>query len=171
MDNKLIKGFMKKWIKDNKQCFHDIIDFIWENPELGLEEYEACEKLTSILTKYGFSVENGLEGMPTAFIATYGNKGPVVGFNTEYDCLPGLSQDANCFTKTSLTLGTPEHGCGHNLLGTTEILADIALRYALEEYKIEAIIKIFGSPTEEQCLGKPFMGRAGLYDNVDFFLD
>jgi len=41
----------------------------------------------------------------------------------------------------------------------------------LEEYKIDATIKMFGSPAEEQCLGKSFMGRAGLYENVDFFLD
>lgn len=162
---------MTDWIERNQQEFYDIADFMWENPELGLEEYEACEKLTSVLSKYGFSIEKDLAGMPTAFIATYGNKGPVVGMNAEYDCLPGLSQDACCSKKTALTAGAPGQGCGHNLLGTAAVLGGIALRYALEEYKIDATIKIFGSPAEEQCLGKSFMGRAGLYNNVDFFLD
>lgn len=171
MNNQVMKNYIIDWIENNGQEFYDIADYLWENPELGLEEYEACERLTSVLSKHGFSVEKDLAGMPTAFIATYGDKGPVIGFNAEYDCLPGLSQDSSCNVKTPLIVGGPGHGCGHNLLGTTEVLAAIALRYALEEYKIDAAIKIFGSPAEEQCLGKPFMGRAGLYNNVDFFLD
>ena len=171
MDVKVVKDFIKGWIEDNRQEFYEVADFIWKNPELGLEEYEACDKLTSILSKHGFSIEKGLAGMPTAFIATYGSKGPILGMNAEYDCLPGLSQDACCSVKTPLIEGAPGQGCGHNLLGTTAVLGAVSLRYALEKYKIDAVIKIFGSPAEEQCLGKSFMGRAGLYENVDFFLD
>lgn len=171
MDSMIIKDFIKSWIEDNKQDFYDIADFIWENPELGLEEYKACGKLTEILSKHGFSVEKDLAGMPTAFIATYGHKGPIVGLNAEYDCLPGLSQKSDCCTKAPLVEGAPGQGCGHNLLGTTAVLAAIALRYALEKYKIDATIKMFGSPAEESCIGKPFMGRSGLYNGIDFFLD
>jgi aminobenzoyl-glutamate utilization protein B len=171
MENQAIKKFVMDWIESNKQEFYEIADFIWENPELGLEEYKACEKLTSVLSKNGFIVTKDLAGMPTAFIATYGTKGPVVGINAEYDCLPGLSQKSECKVKTPLLEGAPGQGCGHNILGTTAVLAGIALRYALEEYKIEATIKVLGSPAEEQCIGKPFMGRAGLYNGVDFFLD
>lgn len=171
MNNRKIKDYLYDWIERNKREFHEIADYIWDNPELGLEEYKACEKLTAVLEKHGFSVQKDLAGMPTAFIGVYGKKGPVAGFNAEYDCLPGLSQDAGCSVKTPITPGAPGQGCGHNLLGTTAILGAVALRYALEEFNIDATIKVFGSPAEEQCLGKPFMGRAGLYDGVDFFLD
>lgn len=171
MDNKEIKQFIYDWIENNKQEFYEIADFLWDNPELGLEEYKACEKLTGVLAKHGFAIEKGLAGMPTAFIATYGDKGAILGINAEYDCLPGLSQDACCSIKTPIIAGAPGQGCGHNLLGTTGVLGAVALRYALEKYDIAATIKVFGSPAEEQCLGKPFMGRAGLYNNVDFFLD
>lgn len=171
MSNQKIKNFIYDWIEKNKQEFYEIADFIWENPELGLEEDKACKKLTAVLAKHGFSIQKNVAGMPTAFVAIYGNKGPVVGMNAEYDCLPGLSQDACCSVKTPIVAGAPGQGCGHNLLGTTSVLGAVALRYALEEYKIDAMVKVFGSPAEEQCLGKPFMGRAGLYDDVDFFLD
>jgi len=171
MDRKVIKKYIVNWIESNKQELYDVADFIWDNPELGLEEYKACEKLTEVLSKHGFSIEKGLAGMPTSFIATSGKEGPVVGINVEYDCLPGLSQKTGCNVKTPIIEGAPGHGCGHNILGSAAVLAGIALKYALKEYKIDAVIKMFGSPAEEQCLGKAFMGRAGLYKNVDFFLD
>lgn len=171
MNRQIIKNYITDWIEKNKQEFYDVADFIWENPELGLEEYKACDKFIAILSKHGFSIEKGLAGMPTAFIASSGDKGHVVGINVEYDCLPGLSQKPNCNVKTPVTEGAPGHGCGHNILGTAAVLAGIALNYALREYKIDATIKMFGSPAEEQCLGKAFMGRAGLYNDVDFFLD
>lgn len=171
MKQEEIKKFVQDWIDTNKQEFYDIADFIWENPELGLEEYQAVEKLSAVMTKHGFDVVTDLAGMPTAFIATYGNVKPILGINVEYDCLPGLSQDVACCSKTPLEEGAPGQGCGHNLLGTTAVMAGIALRYAMEKYNLEGTIKLFGSPAEEQCVGKPFMGRAGLYDDVDFFLD
>ncbi len=171
MKQEKIKKFVNDWIEANKQEFHDIADFIWDNPELGLEEYKALEKLTSVLKKHGFDVVTDLAGMPTAFTATYGNSGPVLGMNVEYDSLPGLSQNEGCCSKDPEVEGAPGQGCGHNLLGAAAVMGGVALRYALEEYDIPAVVKLFGSPAEEQCVGKPFMGREGLYDDVDFFLD
>ncbi len=171
MDRKKIKEFIFQWIEENKEKYYEIADFIWENPELSLEEFEACEKLTGILEANGFQIEKGLAGMPTAFIGTYGDKDPVVGINVEYDCLPGLSQQLGYAEKKPILEGAPGHGCAHNLLGTTAVMAGIALRYGIEKYGIDATIKMFGSPAEELCVGKPFMGRAGLYQGVDFFLD
>ena len=128
MSNQEIKKFIYDWIEKNKQDFYEIADFIWDNPELGLEEYQACEKLTAVLAKHGFKIERNLAGMPTAFIATYGDKWPVVGINAEYDCLPGLSQDACCSSKTPVAAGAPGQGCGHNLLGTTGVLGAVCFK-------------------------------------------
>ena len=171
MNLKGIKDYVKKWIDENIEEFEKIADYIWNNPELGLEEYKSSEKLISVLEKHGFSIKKGLAKMPTSFVAECGDGEPVVGINVEYDCLPGLSQKSDSVNKDPVINGGPGHGCGHNILGTTAVLAGIALRYALEEYNIEATVKMFGSPAEEQCVGKPFMGREGLYKDVDFFLD
>lgn len=159
------------WINKHQEEFCNIADYLWEHPELGLEEYEAAYKLASALEKYGFEVKKGIAGMPTAFIASYGSEGPVIGFNAEYDCLPGLSQKSFTDHKVPIREGAPGHGCGHNLLGTAEVLSAIALRFILEEKKIPGTIRVYGSPAEELCVGKPFMAREGCYDDVDCFLD
>lgn len=159
------------WIDTHQEEFWEIAQYLWEHPELGLEEYEASNKLITTLEQYGFQVEKDISGMPTAFIATYGKGGPIIAYNAEYDCLPGLSQV--CFTdkKQPIKEGAPGQGCGHNILGTAEVLGAIALRFVLEQKKITGTVKVFGSPAEELCVGKPFMARDGYYDQVDCFLD
>ena len=96
--------------------------------------------------------------------------GPVIGFSAEYDALPGLSQEIGT-EKKAIRDGAPGHGCGHNLLGTTAIYAAIALKELLEEKKMDATLKVFGTPAEELCIGKPFMARAGLFKGIDVLLD
>jgi aminobenzoyl-glutamate utilization protein B len=166
-----IKAYMEKWLENNKQEFYELADFIWAHPELGLEEYLAHKKITDILRKHGFSVESGLGGMPTSFVATYGTEGPVVGVNVEYDALPGLSQQSNVPYPNPVIDGAPGHGCGHNILGSTAVMAGVALRYALEEFKVKAVIKMLGCPYEEASVGKPLLGRAGVFSGIDFILD
>jgi len=171
MKMKELKNEILTWIDHHQEEFNDIAKYIWENPELGLEEYEASDILVKTLEKYGFQVERGLSGMPTSFIAVYGTGKPVIAYNAEYDCLPGLSQACMSDKKKAIIQGAPGHGCGHNILGTSEVLAAVALRFVLEENNIPGTIKVFGSPAEELCVGKPFMAKDGLYKNVDCFLD
>ena len=168
--NKL-KQYASQWIVENKQTFHAVADEIWSNPELGLEEFHASALLTSVLEKHGFLITRGQGGIPTAFIATYGDGSPCVGLNAEYDCLPGLSQKAGCPYPHPVVDDAPGHGCGHNLLGTAAICAAIAIRYTMEQYHLPGIIKVFGSPYEEASVGKPVMGRAGAYQGLDLILD
>ncbi|SEW44517.1 amidohydrolase [[Clostridium] fimetarium] len=171
MKMKELKNEMLSWIDHHQEEFSDIAKYIWENPELGLEEYEASDILVKTLEKYGFQVKRGLSGMPTSFIAEYGNGKPIIAYNAEYDCLPGLSQECMTDNKKAIIKGAPGHGCGHNILGTSQVLAAVALRFVLEEKNIPGTIKVFGSPAEELCVGKPFMAKDGCYKNVDCFLD
>ena len=65
-------------------------DFIHDNPELGNKEYKAVELLTGYLAQNGFTIEKGVAGLETAFIATYenaGGQGPAISFLAEYDAL------------------------------------------------------------------------------------
>lgn len=165
------KTFILQWVEDNKENFYRTADQLWENPELGMDEYESSELLQKLAEQNGFQVEAGAAGMPTAFVASWGKGTPVVGFSAEFDCLPGLSQDKDAVEKKPLIEGGPGHGCGHNLLGTGGIMAAAALKQAMIENHIEGTVKVFGTPAEELCIGKPFMAREGCFEGVDFFLD
>ncbi|MDR2800368.1 MAG: amidohydrolase [Desulfovibrio sp.] len=170
MDIAAIKKFIVDWIETNKAEFDACSQFLFDNPELGMQEFEAAKLLTGMAEKHGFTVERGVAGMPTAFVATYGSGEPVLAFNIEYDCLPGLSQKVSEY-KDPVIEGAPGHGCGHCLIGVGGMQAGTALRYAMEKFGFTCTIKMFGTPAEEICIGKPFMARAGLFGGVDAFLD
>jgi aminobenzoyl-glutamate utilization protein B len=162
---------MLAWTEAHKEAFYGIADKIWSNPELSMQEYEASKLLCEALTDFGFEVERGVGGMPTAFIASSGSGRPVIGINCEYDALPGLSQAAHTTGKSPVISGGPGHGCGHNLLGVGGVKAAAALRFVMEKHKLPGTIKVIGAPAEELCLGKPFLGKAGELAGFDAFLD
>lgn len=170
MEADKLKEFIFDWIDSNKDKFNETADAIWQYPELGMEEHNAVERLTALLEENGFSVEKGVAGMPTSFVATYGKGNPVIGFNVECDALPGLSQKIET-QKNAVCDGAPGHGCGHNVLGTAAVNAAVALKVLLDTEKIGGTLKVFGTPAEELCIGKPFMAREGLFEGLDIFLD
>jgi aminobenzoyl-glutamate utilization protein B len=171
MDVNKIKEYAEKWLADNSGEFRDLSDFIWENPELGLEEFSAFKAITELLKKYDFKLETGVGDMPTAFIATYGSGHPVIGINVEYDCLPGLSQQKDKPYPCPVIEGAPGQGCGHNILGTAAVKAGVAVRKAIEEFGLTGTVKLFGSPYEEASVGKPMVGKTGAYAEADAILD
>ena len=135
-----------------------VADAIWSYAELGFQEFKSSDVLKRLLEKYGFKVEMGVAGMPTAMVATWGSGGPVIGFTGEYDALPGLSQKAVPY-KEPVVEGAPGHGCGHNLLGTTGAASAIALKDAMGKHGISGTVKFFGCPAEESGSAKIFMAR------------
>lgn len=168
MENKKI---ICDWIDENKSEMFAISDYLWENPELSMQEYEASEKIAEVLEKYGFSIKRGVAGMPTAFTAEYGQGKPVLAFSSEYDALPGLSQKKESVVCDPVVDMAPGHGCGHNLMATGGVLAAVALQHYMIRNDLEGTIKVFGTPAEELCIGKPYMAREGLFEGVDAFID
>lgn len=168
---KLLKEKMNRWIEDHKEPFFEAADAIWEQPELGLEEYHASDVLTELLARYGFEIRRGTAGMATAFTATWGTQGPVAGFSLEYDALPSLSQEKDKPYPSPVREGAPGHGCGHNILGTGAALAGVALKSVCEAEHIPVRIKLFGTPYEEASVGKPLFGKAGEFADLDFVVD
>jgi aminobenzoyl-glutamate utilization protein B len=138
---------------------------IWELAEVGYKETKSSALLQAELTRAGFSVQAGVAGIPTSFVATYGSGKPVLGLMAEYDALPGLSQK-DVPKREAVVAGAPGHGCGHNLLGTASVLAAIALK----EEGFQGTLKVFGTPAEEGGAGKVYMIRAGLFKDVDAML-
>lgn len=146
----MMKQIILDTINENEAKFKDISIYIGENPELGHEEFKACEILTDTLKQHDFNVEIGICDLPTAFKATFdsGKAGPVIGFMAEYDALPELG-----------------HACGHNLIGTMGIAAGIGLSKVLSETGGKVIV--YGTPAEETKGGKVTMAEAGIFEELD----
>ena len=141
-------------------------DQIWANAEIAFKETKSAEILASYAEKNGFKVDRGVAGMPTAFVATYGEGKPVISVLGEFDALPGISQKAQP-TKSPLKEGAGGHGCGHNLFGTGSLGAAIAVKELIAAGKIKGTVKFLGTPAEEKFFGKLWMAEAGLWDDVD----
>lgn len=147
-----------------------ISDEIWAAAEIAFQETKSAKALSDYAEANGFTVERGVAGMPTAFVATYGSGSPVIGILGEYDALPGLSQNT-VPTKDPMVEGAPGHGCGHNMFGTASLGAAIAAKELMEQGKLKGTIKFFGCPAEEKYFGKVWMVREGVFDGVDAMLD
>ena len=83
---------MFDWIDANQQRLSDFDMQIWRYAEPAWREYKSAKAYVDLLRADGWEVEEGSGGMPTAFVATWGDGGPVLGAYAEYDAVPGNSQ-------------------------------------------------------------------------------
>jgi aminobenzoyl-glutamate utilization protein B len=143
---------------------------IWEFAEVGYKEKQSSDLLKAELRTAGFKLQENVAGIPTAFIASYGEGKPVIGILGEYDALPGLSQEAGLAEKKPRVTGAPGHGCGHNLFGVASAFAAITVKEYLAEKKMPGTIRFFGTPAEEGGAGKVYMARAGAFNDCDVVL-
>lgn len=144
---------------------------IWTYAEPGLEETRSSQELQDWLSENGFSVNAGVAGMPTAFVASYGEGAPVIAYLAEYDALIGVSQKAVPYREArddpSIIAG---HGCGHSVYGTGTTAAAIALARVMGTRKLSGTVRLYGTPAEETVDAKTFMLREGVFDDVDVVL-
>jgi aminobenzoyl-glutamate utilization protein B len=163
------KSTALSWLDSNASTLSKVNRNIWGWAETGLEEVQSSKALQELLSSNGFTVEAGVAGMPTAFVATYGSGQPVIGILAEYDALPGLSQDASPerTTRAGVMAG---HGCGHSVFGTGSTGAAIAIKQALASGAVKGTVKLFGTPAEETGIGKTYMLREGVFKGVDTIL-
>ena len=149
-----LKGKVQEAVDEQRTRLREISGFIYENPELGSEEFKAAELLTGELERQGFAVEKGIFGMPTAFSATCKGRGggPRVAVIAEYDCLPGVG-----------------HGCGHNLIAASAVGAGVAASRVMSELDGEVVV--VGTPAEEghgpSGGAKVIMVEKGFWDDID----
>ena len=144
---------------------------LWNFSEIALQETRSAQLLAGVLEQEGFKVELGVADMPTAFVASWGTGGPVIGILAEYDALPNIG-NAPVPTEQAREDGHPHgQGCGHNLFGAGSVGAAIALKRTMEQFDITGTVKLFGSPAEETLVGKVYMANAGVFDGIDVTLD
>lgn len=144
-------------------------DQIWGFAETALREHRSAKLLADYAESKGFRVERGVSGMPTAFVATFGEGRPIIGVMGEYDALPGVSQKA-ISEKSPLVPGAAGHGCGHNLFGAASMGAALAIKEQIEAGKLKGTIRFYGTPAEEAVGGKTYMARDGLFNDLDVVL-
>ncbi|MBL6689592.1 MAG: amidohydrolase [Pseudomonadales bacterium] len=146
--------------------FDNLAMEIWDLAELGYLETESSSRLQAVLEDEGFEIETGVAGIPTAFVASYGEGKPVIGILAEFDALPGISQAATP-VRQLLEDKHAGHACGHHLFGAGSTAAAVALRHWMEINRIPGTLRLYGTPAEEGGSGKVYMVRAGLFDDVD----
>jgi aminobenzoyl-glutamate utilization protein B len=142
---------------------------LWEYAEVGYLEEKSSGLLQQTLADEGFSIEAGVAGIPTAFVASYGEGGPVIGILAEFDALPGINQDA-VPSRSPIDGKTAGHACGHNLFGAGSVGAAIAVAHWLEESGVPGTVRLYGTPAEEGGSGKVYMVREGLFADADVVL-
>ena len=157
-------------INTNKTSFQKIALEIWDLAELGYLENQSSQLLSDELEAHGFTIEKGLAGIPTSFIAEYNNGGPIIGILGEFDALPGLAQTNSPFKEVADNNTGAGHACGHHLFGAASAWAAVTIKEWIEQNNIEGTIRFYGTPAEEGGSGKVYLVRAGLFEDVDVVL-
>ncbi|WP_027702069.1 M20 family metallopeptidase [Metaclostridioides mangenotii] len=133
----------------------EVCDFIFNNPEIGEEEYISSKYLVDIMLEYGFDTTYPYCNIDTAFRAELGdNDGPTIAFLAEYDALPGYGENKE-----------PAHACGHNWIAASTLGACIVLSKLKENFKGKIVL--IGTPAEETTGGKCDLVKAGAFDDID----
>jgi aminobenzoyl-glutamate utilization protein B len=91
-----------------------MVDQIFSFGELGFQEVETNRYLIDVLKKNGFTVQEGIAGIPTAFMATWGSGKPVIALGSDIDGIPQASQKPGVAYHDPMIEGAPGHGEGHN---------------------------------------------------------
>ena len=87
-----MKQALYRIIDEKSQLLTELSDKIWEYAELSMLERRSTAAYLEVLKAEGFTVQENLCGIATAFSGSYGEGKPVIGILGEYDALSGLSQ-------------------------------------------------------------------------------
>jgi len=163
------KADLVKQLDARTAAYADVARKIWGFAEVGYQEKQSSALLQDTLRAAGFTVEAGVAGMPTAFVASYGSGGPVIGVLGEFDALPGVSQTADPVRRERPEVKAG-HACGHHLFGAGSAAAAIAVKDWLTATGTPGTVRFYGCPAEEGGAGKVYLVRAGLFRDVDAVL-
>jgi len=147
-----------------------MVDQIFSFGELGFQEVETHRYLVDILKKNGFSVEEGIAGIPTAFMATWGSGKPVIALGSDIDGIPQASQKPGVAYHDPLIEGAPGHGEGHNSGQAVNITAALAVKKIMEREKLPGTLRIWPGTAEELVGTKAYFVREGFFKDVDVAL-
>jgi len=157
-------------VDDMATFTQQMVDSIYSFGELGFQEFETSKYLVDILEKNGFTVEKGISGVPTAFMATWGSGKPVIALGSDIDDIPQASQTPGVAYHEPLVEGAPGHGEGHNSGQALNITAALAVKKIMEREHLPGTIKIWPGVAEELVGTKAYFVRDGYFKDVDVCL-
>jgi aminobenzoyl-glutamate utilization protein B len=156
---------------DSMKVFtQQMVDSVFSFGELGFQEFETNRYLIDILEKNGFTVEEGIVGIPTAFMATWGSGKPVLALGSDIDGIPQASQKPGVAYHDPIIEGAPGHGEGHNSGEPLNITAALAVKKIMEREKLPGTIRIWSGTAEELLGTKAYFVRAGVFKDADVAL-
>jgi len=157
------------WIDDNADELADFEQEIWEYAEPAWREYRSADAYVDLLREHGFEVEEGSGGMPTAFVAEYGEGDPVLASYAEYDAVPANSQQAvpERAPREGFNEYAPGHTDPHSVLGVATLGGVLGAKAAMDAHDLDGTLRYFGEPAEKVCGSKPVHAAKGYFDDHD----
>src|ERR1700691_5584509 len=165
-----LKADLAGQIDGMKKQAQVMVDSVFSFGELGFQEFETSKYLTDILEKEGFRIERGVAGIPTAFVATWGQGKPVIALGSDIDDIPQASQKPGVAYHDPMIEGAPGHGEGHNSGMPLNIIAALAVKKVMEREHLTGTLKLWPGIAEELLGAKAYYVRAGLFKDVDVVL-
>jgi aminobenzoyl-glutamate utilization protein B len=147
-----------------------MVDSVFSFGELGFQEFETSKYLTGILEKAGFRIERNVGGIPTAWVASWGQGKPVISLGSDIDDIPQASQKPGVAWHEPMIEGAPGHGEGHNSGVPLNIIAALAVKRVMEREHLQGTIRLWPGVAEEQLATKAYYVRAGMFKDVDVVL-
>ncbi|MBI2073282.1 MAG: amidohydrolase [Gemmatimonadetes bacterium] len=147
-----------------------MVDQIFSFGELGFQEFETSKYLVNILKENGFTVQEGVAGIPTAWVATWGSGKPVIALGSDIDGIPQASQVPGVACHKPMVPGAPGHGEGHNSGQPVNVTAALAVKKIMERERLPGTLMLWPGVAEEQLGTKAYYVRAGLFKDVDVVL-
>jgi aminobenzoyl-glutamate utilization protein B len=161
-----IKKEAVDWIEEHAERIKKLSNSVWLYAEPPLQEFRSSALLIRELEASGFKVERNVADLQTAFVATYGKGRPVLATYAEYDATEGLSQMPVPYP-CPVVQGAGGFQDMHNGLGAGALAGALAVKAVMEEKGFSGTLKVFGTPAEKLCVGKPYMARVGLFHGLD----
>ncbi len=159
-----------KGVDEMAKLAQEMVDSVFSFGELGMQEVETSRYLTGQLEKFGFKIQRGVAGMPTAWVATYGSGKPVIALGSDIDGIPQASQKPGVAYPDPIIAGAPGHGEGHNTGMPLNIVAAIAVKKIMERDKLPGTLMLWPGVAEEQLASKAWYVRDGVFKDVDVVL-
>jgi aminobenzoyl-glutamate utilization protein B len=142
-------------------------DTVFSFAEPGFQEVETSKYLSGILRQNGFTVQDGVAGIPTAFVARWGSGKPVIALGSDIDDIPQASQKPGVAWHEPIIEGAPGHGEGHNSGMPLQITAALAVKKIMEQQHLQGTLMLWPGVAEELLGTKAYYVRAGLFKDVD----
>src|SRR5687767_2797967 len=136
-------------VSANEKKVQEMVDMIFSFSELGFQEFETSKYLMGILAENGFTIEKNISGVPTAWMAKWGNGSPVVALGSDIDCIPKSSQKPGVAYKDPIVDGAPGHGEGHNSGQAVIIYAALACKEIMQKNNVTGTLIIWPGVAEE----------------------